>query len=159
VILDVYENDIRRIRTQQHVAVETEAYPGETFSGRVTFIDPVVNPESRTIRVRTELPNASGRLRPNMFVRGTIAEDPGMALSVPTSALLLTGKRAVVWVETGPNVFVPRTVVAGALSGEYTEIISGLRAGEMVAATGGFLLDSESRLSQPNAPDEHAAHK
>ena len=157
--LDVYEKDLRVVKPGQPIGVTTEAYPGTTFNGRVTFIDPVVNPSTRTVRVRTEFPNREGLLKPNMFIRAHISASAAPAIVVPQSAVLSTGPRTVVWVEVQPNQFEPRDVVLGAADDGQVEILSGIREGESVAQTGGFLLDSESALEQPGTADPHAAHK
>jgi Cu(I)/Ag(I) efflux system membrane fusion protein len=154
VILEIYEQDIRFIRKGMPVSVSTDAYPGELFQGHVTFIDPVLNPESRTVRVRVESTNPFGKLKPNMYVRGAVRITVPDAVVVPTTALLVTGRRSVVWVEIRTNVFEPRTVTTGTEGDSFTQILSGLQAGESVAVTGGFLIDSESALSSPSAVPE-----
>jgi Cu(I)/Ag(I) efflux system membrane fusion protein len=148
-VFEVYENDLRFVRTGMAVAITSDAYPGETFNGSVTLIEPTLNQETRTLRVRTELDNPGLRLRPNMFVKGRILARAVEVLAVPSSALLSTGSRTVVWVETGPGRFAPREIVAGMTADGYTEVVRGLHEGEMIAATGGFMLDSESQLNQP----------
>jgi Cu(I)/Ag(I) efflux system membrane fusion protein len=153
-VFDVYESDIKDVSSGQAVRVSAGAYPGEVFSGRVTFVEPLLNAESRTVRVRTDLANPGARLKPNMFLEGTFLRASASVLAVPTSALLMTGKRTLVWLETEPNVFEPRDVVTGAVTEGFTEIRRGLREGEHVAVTGGFLLDSESTLSAPSK-EEH----
>lgn len=154
VILELYEQDVRFIRTGMVVSISTDAYPGEVFRGHVTFIDPVLNPESRTVRVRVESTNPLGKLKPNMYVRGSVKVTVPDAVVVPTSAVLATGRKSVVWVEIRSNVFEPRAVTIGAAGGPFTQILSGLQAGESVAVTGGFLIDSESALSAPSAAPE-----
>jgi Cu(I)/Ag(I) efflux system membrane fusion protein len=149
VIIDVYESSIRSVRVGQPVVVTTEAYPNETFSGRVTFIDPSVDPENRTVRVRTEFSNPGGKLRPQMFVRARVTVPSVPGLVIPASAVLATGRRNVVWVEVRPNVFEPRDVVLGIRTDDACQVLSGLSEGEQVAVTGGFMLDSESQLQQP----------
>ncbi|MBI5471874.1 MAG: efflux RND transporter periplasmic adaptor subunit [Ignavibacteriae bacterium] len=157
--LDVYEKDIRFVTPGQSVLLKTEAYPSEKFAGRVVFVDPVVNPETRTVRVRTEFPNRHFKLKPNRFVTATIAVPKARALAVPSTAIMSTGKRTVVWVEVKENTFEPRDVVVGSTSNGSTAILNGLDEGEHVVETGGFLLDSESALQQPTAADPHAGHK
>jgi hypothetical protein len=157
--LDVYEKDLRAIRLGQPIAVTTEAYPGRTFSGRVTFIDPVVNPGTRTVRVRTEFPNGEGLLKPNMFIQARLSSFAASGVTVPQSAVLSTGPRTVVWVEVAPNRFEPRNVQLGVAEGGQVEILRGIQEGEMVAQTGGFLIDSESALQQPGPADPQAGHK
>jgi hypothetical protein len=127
----------------------TEAYPNETFRGTVTFIEPVVNPETRTVRVRTEFANPQGKLKPQMYVRAVIHVPSRGRISIPSSSVLYMGKRNVVWVEVSENMFEPRDVALGVSGGGLVEVLSGLREGERVVTTGGFLIESESQLQQP----------
>ena len=148
-------------RENQHTFVSVEilsVYPGEKFKGQVVFIDPVLNPETRTIRVRSEFSNPHGKLKPNMFVNATIAISKASALVVPATAILSTGRRTVAWVEVKENTFEPRDVVVGSTNEGFTVVLDGLEEGEVVAETGGFLIDSESALQQPAAADPHAGH-
>jgi Cu(I)/Ag(I) efflux system membrane fusion protein len=154
VIASVSEQDIRSVRKGDSVEVTLDAYPGLVVNGRVGFIEPVLDPDSRTVRVRTELANPEGKLKPNMYARIALKKASREALVVPTSAVLFTGRHPRVWVETEPGRFAPRVVVAGLTSGAFTEILSGANEGEMVASTGGFLIDSESQLEAP-AGGEH----
>lgn len=156
--LDVYEKEIRFVERGQRVQIKTEAYPFETFEGTVVFIDPVVHPDTRTIRVRTEFKNPTFKLKPNMFVTGTIVVPKMRALVVPSSAIISTGKRTVVWVEVKENTFEPRDVIVGATADGWTTILNGLDEGEHVVETGGFLLDSESALQKPATPSPHEGH-
>lgn len=158
VYLDIYEKDMQRIKIGQTVKISTDAYPNESFNGRVTFVDPVLNGETRTVRVRTEFLNSSGKLKPNMYVAAHIAIPTSNSIVVPASAVLMTGKRNVVWVEVKENTFEPRDVVLGTATDSYYEVLEGLREGDKIAATGGFLIDSESSLRQPSSSDPHAGH-
>jgi Cu(I)/Ag(I) efflux system membrane fusion protein len=104
VKLDVYESDLSWIRNGQEVEFETEAYPGEIFKGKIGFIDPFLNTKTRTVKVRVNVPNSEGKLKPEMFVRAVVSvvADAGEVespLVIPSSAPLITGKRAVVYVE------------------------------------------------------------
>jgi membrane fusion protein, copper/silver efflux system len=159
IYLDVYEKDIRHLKLGQSVTITTESSPGESFAGRVTFIDPVLNADTRTIRVRTEFANRAGKLKPNMYVRASITVQSTQGLVVPSSAILSTGKRNLVWMEVNENVFKPRDVKVGLRTETYTEILDGVDVGDDVAETGGFLIDSESALSAPAAPDPHGEHR
>ncbi len=147
ILLDVYEQEIRFVKQGQYVEITTEAYPLERFKARVTFLDPIISPESRTIRVRTESANPGGKLRPNLYVNGTIKVPAEDALVVPSTAILPVGKRSVVWVEEKENLFRPREVAVGASGEGYTVVLAGLKEAETVASSGGFLIDSESGLS------------
>jgi Cu(I)/Ag(I) efflux system membrane fusion protein len=159
IYLDVYEKDIRYVKIGTSVSLTSDTYPNERFHGTVTFIEPVVNEETRTVRVRIESNNPNGKLKPNMFVQANIDVPFTGKVLVPTSAIVNTGKRSVVWVEVKPNVFEPRDVVVGMSSDTISEILSGLNEGEQVAVSGGFLIDSESALRQPSVADPHAGHR
>jgi len=139
--LEIYEKDVRFIKPGQTVAITADAYPGEPFSGRVAFIDPTFDSQSRTVRIRVELNNSGGKLKPQMYVKGETRIPVPNALVVPASALLSTGKRDVVWIEVKPNVFEPRNVLTGLSGAGEIQILRGLNEGDMVATTGGFLLD------------------
>ena len=155
--LDVYERDQRFVAPGQTVVLAADAFPGEEFRGRVSFVDPVLTPQSRTVRIRVELGNAGGKLKPQMYVRGTIEVPVGNSLVVPETAILATGSRDVAWVEVKPNVFEPRDVVVGVRDDGGAQILTGLHEGEMVATSGGFLLDSESQLQHPGGRTEPGA--
>ncbi len=149
VIASVPEQEVGAVRPGQPVEVTLGAPGDRAFRGRVAFIEPVLDAPTRTVRVRTEIANREGTLRPNMYARVSFTAAPREALVVPTSAVLFTGRRPVVWVESAPGRFSPRTVRVGATSGSDTEILAGVAEGDRVASTGGFLIDSESRLRAP----------
>ncbi len=157
ILLDVYEKDLSGIRIGQRVYISTESLPQDRFSGKVTFIDAVMNPVTRTARIRTEFSNRLGRLKPQMYVTATISLPSVDGIVIPASAVLSTGKREVVWVEVRPGAFEPREVIAGVRSGGDVQILKGLEPGELVAVTGGFLLDSESALTM-SASSPHSGH-
>ena len=142
----VYEFETGKVSLGAQAVVTTEAYPGREFRGSVSFVDPFFNPETRTVRVRIELSNPGEILKPDMFVRVDLTGRKGTVLAIPETAVLQTGERAVVWVETEPNAFSPRTVKVGHRSDGYYEILDGLSEGESVVTSGGYLLDSESQL-------------
>ncbi len=154
IYLDVYEKDVRFIKVGKSVEITSESYPNETFTGRVTFIDPVVSGETRTVRVRTEFNNPVGKLKPQMYVKAEVRVPVNDAIVIPTSAVLATGRRDVVWVEVDSNKFEPRTVMLGVHSESACEVLSGLRAGESIVVSGGFMLESESQLQHPFLPFE-----
>ncbi len=159
IYLDVYEQDLPFIEVGQIAHIKTETRPDQEFTGRVTFIDPVINAQTRTVRIRTEFDNRHGQLKPQMFVRASLHGEGPEVLSIPSGAVLFTGKRTVVWVETAKNIFEPRQVTLGQFNGAEYEVLGGLKAGEMIAASGGYLLDSESSLQQPAVASLHAAHQ
>jgi Cu(I)/Ag(I) efflux system membrane fusion protein len=152
IYLDVYEQDVRLIAIGQVVEITSEAYPNESFTGRVTFIDPVVSSETRTLRVRTEFDNPGGKLKPQMYVKAEVSIPVNDAIVIPSSAVLSTGRRDVVWVEVDSNMFEPRAVVLGVHSESASQVLRGLREGESVVVSGGFMLESESQLQHPFVP-------
>ena len=134
-------------------------FAGQPITGRVTAILPALNEASRSLRVRVELPNRDGRLRPGLSaqVRLTTAAS-GTALAVPTEAVIRTGKRALVMVADGQGRFTPVEVSLGREIGDRTIIASGLSEGEQVVASGQFLIDSEASLGGIMARSEHKTH-
>jgi Cu(I)/Ag(I) efflux system membrane fusion protein len=155
VNLDVYEKDIQSVKIGSSVQITTESYANERIDGKVTFVEPVVNSDTRTVRVRAEFCNPAGRLKPQMYVTAQIVTQSKYTMVVPASAVISTGKRNVVWVEVKKNTFEPRDVVVGIQTDDRVEILSGLKIGEAVVRTGGYLIDSESQLQQPAATGGH----
>ena len=145
---EVYEYEFSKVSLGSRVEVTAEAYPGRVFWGTVSFIDPSVNPQSRTVRVRANMSNRSGMLKPEMFVTAKIMSKPVRGVVVPASAVLYTGNGNVAWVEEKPNVFTMRSVSTGLRSGDDFQILAGLKPGERVVTQGGFLIDSEAQLEQ-----------
>jgi Cu(I)/Ag(I) efflux system membrane fusion protein len=154
---EVYENDFGAVPAGAAATVTTDAYPGRRFFGKVSFVDPFLNPETRTAKVRVELANPGGLLKPDMFVRVELRSGRGKALAVPESAVLVTGQRAMAWVEVSQNAFEPRVVRLGRRSGGYYQVLSGLSEGDTVVTSAGFLIDSESQL-RSGSSDPHAGH-
>ncbi|HVR42869.1 MAG TPA: efflux RND transporter periplasmic adaptor subunit [Thermoanaerobaculia bacterium] len=150
---DVYEKDLARIELGQAATIVSPAWPGRTFTGRVSFVEPLLSMQSRTNRVRIALPNPDMRLKPGMYVSVELASgaDRGSAVMVPRTAVVDRGDEQWVWVEAGAGAYEPRRVTTGGASGERIAILNGLRAGENVVVQGGFLLDSEARLRQMTA--------
>ncbi len=202
VKLDAYESDLAWLRYGQTVEFETEAYPGEMFTGTVAFIDPVLDGKTRTVKVRVNVDNSDGRLKPQMFVRAVVraklaegglivntelagkwmcpmhpdvlddelgdcsicgmplvrAETLGFVsphdldarapLVVPATAVLMTGKRAVVYVAVPdkPGTYEGRVIVPGARAGDYYLVREGLVEGEQVVVHGNFKIDSAMQI-------------
>ncbi len=117
-----------------------------SIKGQVTFVQPVVDPATRTVRVRLEAPNPGLLLKPGMFAEVAFSREAAEGVLVPDSAVLETGTRALVYVEKGKGTFTPRQVVVGAREKGMALLLSGVREGEVVATGAAFLLDSESRV-------------
>jgi Cu(I)/Ag(I) efflux system membrane fusion protein len=148
--LEVYESDLQWLALGQQARFTIPSYPGETFSGTVSFIDPTIDEKTRTARVRVEVQNPAGRLKPGMFLRGDVlATLEAAPLVIPASAPLLTGRRAVVYVQVpGADrpTFEPRDVVLGARAGDWYVVESGLEEGALVVVRGAFKIDSELQI-------------
>jgi membrane fusion protein, copper/silver efflux system len=147
LIGSVPEQDLALVRVGQRATASTVAYPGRSFSGTVTFISPVLQPETRTAQVRIELANHEGLLKPAMF--GSVdlpTARAAVALAVPESAILDTGTRQLVLVDRGGGAFESREIRVGARGDGYAEVLAGLAEGEPVVVNGNFLIDAESNL-------------
>lgn len=144
---DVFEQDLGTARTGQQVTAEFQALPGETRTGRITYVSPALSVETRTGRVRVALPNPGHRLKPGMFatIRFTTAATRSV-LSVPRSAVLSTGERNLVFLKRPDGRFTPTDVVLGVQTEDRMEILRGLSAGDTVVASATFLVDAESNL-------------
>lgn len=142
----VYEYELSLIRVGQKVQADTAALPGRIFEGSVQSIDSVLDPMSRSARVRAVLKDPQGVLRPEMYVDVSLRADLGERLAVPQEAVLDTGIRRVLFVEKSEGVLEPREVEVGLRADSYVEILKGVQEGESVVINGNFLVDSESRL-------------
>jgi len=145
--LDVYEDEFPFLKLGQQVLLNSRSYPGETFSGKITYLYPYLDPKTRTVRARVVLQNRKQLLKLHMFVQAKIQMPLGTDLVVPAEAVVVTGSRALVWVQIKPGVFVPRDVRTGVRYRNDVQILEGLRKNEVVAANGAYLVDSESQLA------------
>jgi len=144
---EVFEQDLAFVRLGSRGHFELAAYPGEHLMGRVGFVYPTVNPETRTARVRLTAPNPGYRLRPGMYATLYFDVPVGAGvLSVPREAVVVTGERNLVFVRDSAGMLLPRQVVLGTRSEDRVQILSGLAEGERVVASANFLVDAESRL-------------
>lgn len=170
---EFYEYEAQLLRLGQPVEVHLPYDPGHVMRGEVGFIYPTLQPESRTLKVRIELANTDGHLKPGMYVDVITDFSGSRGVTVPDDAVIDTGARQVVFVERQPGTFEPREVRLGVRGQGRALVLSGVREGERVATRANFLLDSESRLRaavaslQPAAPpaaipatpaDDHAGH-
>jgi Cu(I)/Ag(I) efflux system membrane fusion protein len=154
-LADVYESELPFVKVG---APATVTVNGRAFAGRVAFIAPTVDEMTRTVKVRIEIDNRSGALKPDMFAEATIDEPKRDALVVPESAVLQSGTRNVVFVVNGSS-FEPREVEIGTRDENFYEIRKGVNEGEKVATQANFLIDSESRLKSAVASMPGMEHK
>ena len=144
IILDVYEQNLAAVRVGVDVEITVDAFPGETFKGALVYLSDILNPATRTIDARVEIPNPQRRLRPGMFARAAVIL-PGRGSDVlvaPLDSLQQVNEKTVAFVEKQPGTYEVRQVTVGRRSPPYGEIRSGLRKGEMVVTTGSFYLKS-----------------
>jgi Cu(I)/Ag(I) efflux system membrane fusion protein len=144
---DVFEKDLGLIAEGQRALTTFEAFPGQEFTGRVTYVYPTVSMQSRTARFRLELANPGLALKPGMYASITLQVPPAEPTTVvPRSAVIETGERALVFVQSADGTLRPREVTVGRTSGQLTQILAGLEAGEQVVSSAAFLVDAESNL-------------
>lgn len=143
---DVYESEIQSVRVGARATVTIDAFPSDRFPGRVIYIYPIVDQKTRTVKVRFELTNRGGRLKPGMYANVELAGVDRSGFVVPVNAVLDSGREQIVFVAQGDGYFQPRQVNLGHRLADAIEIIDGLKEGEQVATGATFFLDSESQL-------------
>jgi len=148
---DVYENQIEQFKKGQEVKVITNAYPNKTFKGTVDFIDPVLNTKTRTVDLRVVLNNKEAIFKPGMFVSAEIESDKinsNEVITVPSSAVLWTGERSVVYIKSNPNepIFELKEVTLGNKIGDNYEVLDGLSSGDEIVTNGTFTVDAAAQL-------------
>ena len=147
VIAEVFEHDLAAVRLGQAAEVVLDAYPGKIFTGKVSYISPVLNAQTRTEPVRIELANPGGLLKPAMYANVELAAAAGRkVLTVPISAVIDGGASQRVLVQLEAGRFEPREVKLGQRGDDYVEVAAGLKEGEQVVVAANFLIDSESNL-------------
>jgi Cu(I)/Ag(I) efflux system membrane fusion protein len=149
VAADVFEYEVANVHLGDREQVFLQALPGKTFTGRVEYVQPQEDASSPTYRVRLDIGNPGLALKPDMYAEVEFTVEEPARLTVPADAVLDAGERQVVYVDRGNGFFEPREVRTGARGSDRVEILAGLKAGERVVASGGFLIDSESQLKAP----------
>ena len=143
---DLYETEIPAVKVGAETSIEIESLLGQSITGRIVYIYPYLNETARTARVRVEVDNMDGRLKPGMYATVSIGVDLGEQLVIEDSAVLDTGQRKIAFVDLGEGHFEPREVTLSYRGGGQAVVTAGLKAGERVITSGNFLVDSESRL-------------
>ena len=148
--LDVYENQISLFEIGQKISIRTKAYGQEVIDAEISFIDPILDSRTRTMIIRAVLDNNKGALKPGMFIAGSVelVKSANKQISVPSSAVMWTGERSVVYVKSSPGepIFEMREVIVGAVNEHVTTILSGLENGEEVVINGTFTVDAAAQL-------------
>ncbi len=164
--VDIYEYELPWVRVGDVAEMRLVSLPGRVFKGKITYIYPYLDPKTRTNKVRLEFDNRDGLLKPDMFADVMLhASRRKMALTIPEQAVIRTGRKPKVFVQTGPGRFEPRTVRLGVSNGDMVEVLGGVHDGEIVVTSAQFLIDSESSLKeaaakmvapkQENSPQSH----
>ncbi len=143
---DIYENEISLVKLGQEVSMTVASLPGQVFTGKVTFIWPHLQPETRTTKVRIEFPNPDLKLLPEMYANVEIEIPLGEKLTIPASAVLRTGKQDLVFVDMGEGKMQIRRVELGQKVDDYYEVLRGLNKGDAVVSRANFLIDAESQI-------------
>jgi len=159
VYVTIYEYEAGLVKEGMPVHVDTLAYPGQTFQGRIVSITPLLETATRTLKARALVENPEGKLKLEMFANVRIDYDIGEKLAVPEEAVMHAGTRNIVFLADPNGYFEPRTVVLGTKAQGYYEVLQGLAAKEEVVTSGNFLVDSESKLNavlnQMGEPNQH----
>jgi RND family efflux transporter MFP subunit len=141
-----YQEELSLLKAGMPVAISTSAYPDETLAGKIALVDPFMDEMKRTFRVRIDVDNPGGRLRPDMYVDVALATDRGEGLTVPVSAVLPTGLHNIVFVDKGGGRLEPRFIELGRKYGDLYEVRKGLAENERIVSSANFLIDAESKL-------------
>ncbi len=159
IYAQIYEYEAGLVKPGQMMEVTSSANPERTLRGRVIAVDTILNPETRTLKVRGEVPNSEGLLRPEMYVDAVIHVNLGKKLAVPKEAVVDSGTRKIIFIEESPGRYNPREIRIGKAAENYYEVVSGVKEGEKLVVSANFLIDSESRLksalSQSGAGHSH----
>ena len=153
ILFDVYESEIPWVKVGDKVTYTLQSIPGKSFSGKIDFIDPVINSRTRVAKARISVRNSNSNLKPEMFVSGTInsaVEKGETAIVIPKSAIMWTGKRSVVYVRTSSDIgiaFIMREVTLGPSLGDSYIIEEGIEVGEEIATNGTFSIDAAAQLA------------
>jgi len=161
LIADIYEYELPFIRLGQQATIQFSYLQGESFTGKTIYINPYLDANTRTVKVRFEFPNPHGKLKPEMFANVEMKIRLGQKLTVPEGAVIDTGLRQIVIIDKGEGYFEPREIKVGVKVESYYEVVKGLKSGERVVTSANFLIDSESKLKEAlggMAGMEHAGH-
>jgi RND family efflux transporter MFP subunit len=142
----VFQNDLERVKAGAQATLAVNTYPGRTFTGRVDFIYPQLDMETRTAKVRVVFPNPGLQLKPGMFVNVALKVPMGRQLVIPATGVLQSGTREIAFVERSDGYIEPREVQLGSRAGDDFIVLKGLKAGERIVTSANFLIDSESQL-------------
>lgn len=160
VLFDAYENDLPFIHLGDQISFTLQSIPGKTFTSRIRFIDQVMDASARVVRVRVEMANPDGKIKPEMYATGTVSgrlNNQSKQLMVPRSAVLWTGKRSLVYLKTGDGTFRVQEIEIGPVLGNHYAVISGLYEGDEVVSNGTFQMDAAAQLEGKSSMMNHTS--
>lgn len=146
VIADIYEGELAMVKPGETAKITLSYFPGKEFSSRLEYVYPSISGATRSAKVRFVVPNYGGKLKPQMYTNIEVKIELGKRLSIPDGAVIDTGERQIVYVDKGDETFEPREVALGVRAEGMREVLAGLKAGEKVASSATFLIDSEAQL-------------
>ena len=146
ILADIYEYELTFVKIGQKAAVTLSYDPGTVLTGQVGFIYPTLDPKTRTAKVRFEIDNADEKLKPDMYANVELRVSLGTKLAIPQEAIIESGEKQVVFLHHGGGKLEPRMIKTGVQTGEWSEVLTGLKEGDHIVTSANFLIDSESRL-------------
>ena len=146
ILADIYEYELSFVKVGQQAAVTLTYDPGRVLTGRLNFVYPTLDPKTRTAKVRFELDNADEKLKPDMYANVELRANLGTRLVIPQEAIIESGQKQIVFLHLGGGKLEPRLIKPGVKTGEWSEVLAGLKEGEHIVTSANFLIDSESRL-------------
>ena len=152
---DVYEYEVPFVKVGQTVEMQLSYYAGKTYTGKITYINPTVDPVTRTVKVRIECANPKYELKPQMFANVNLKINYGIQIVVPQEAIMDSGDKQYVFLVHDGGVFEPRSIQMGAKMDGKVVVLSGLKPGDTIVTSGNFLVDSESRLKSAMSGMQH----
>ncbi len=159
VVADIYEYELPIIKVGDTAKIGLSYFQGRELTSRIEFVSPTISTDTRTAQARFSIPNAGGKLKPGMFTDVELKINLGRKMVVPDEAVIDTGLRQIVYVDKGDGYFEPRAVTTGVRADKFVEVLEGLKAGEKVASSANFLIDSEAKLKGIEAPGKTPGRK
>lgn len=143
---DIYQSDLPYVKVGAQLELSLPYWPGQTFAGKVIFVSPTLDPETRSMRARLEIPNPQGLLKPGMYGDARLFYQRGEKLAIPASAVMFSGKGPYAFKDGGDGRLIPVAIKIGGRSDDWYELLDGLQEGDRIVVSANFLVDSESSM-------------
>lgn len=155
----INEQDLKGIKLNQEVLITFVSFHDEVIKSKISYIYPMLEADSKAVKIRLEVNNANKKLKPEMTVNLKIKFDLGKKILLPKTAVMMTGKKSIVWLEEKEGSYIPQNVTIGAMNEDSYEVIKGLKEDSKVVVSGGYLLDSESEIKNVGQQHNHGESK